>query len=260
MAGRRGRWGWWVGGAAAAVAAGGGALLVMHNRGAGSVGTGGPAPASGVPALLSVGSLSGTPGAVLSATLTFGTPRASQSGGTATYLATDAQSVSLSVVLTDGSANATLSATVSVPAIAAGETALVPMHTTQAIPSTMTSSPIGVAVTASGGATVTGSLPVSASAPAAASFEFTETTLGTSDSTPGGVVVASVTVKNTGGTAATPGFSGGLTVSGSQVAAWQLESSAPSVAAGAEQPVGLKLILPSSLAAGTDPVSLTVTP
>ena len=244
MARRRIGWGWWAGGGAAVAAGAGAAWLALRNRGHGAVTTTAP-----VPVLRAVGSLAGSPGQPVSGTLTFASP---------TPHATAAQSVAVTVTLDDGAGlTASLSATVSVPAIAAGHTALVPLHTTGTIPASWTASPIGVAVTA-GAATVSGSLAFTVATPA--SFEFDEASLGSVSANVGSTVDVSVTVKNTGTEAATPAFSGGISVGGSQVAAWQTTSSVPSVAGGASEPVQLQLALPADLTAATDPVSLTVTP
>ncbi len=239
MARRPGKWGWWLGGGL--VAAAGAGLLILRRPATGSV-------AAAQPVLVGVSSLIGPPGSPLQAPLSFDAPAGA---------ATAATTIPVAFGLSDGSATATLAANAAVPAIpVGGGPVLVHATTGGDVRASFAPGTVGVAATTLG-KTVSGSYSVAAPA---ASFRFAASTLGTLTASATGAVPVQVEVENTGGTAAIPSFSGGVTYGGQQVAAWAPTGTLPLVQAGENATVGLSLTVPDTVPAGSDPATLTVAP
>ena len=101
---------------------------------------------------------------------------------------------------------------------------------------------------------------VKSAAASGAVFAFGESSLGSVTAPAGTAVAVTVPVQNKGSAAGTPSFSGGLSVGGKQIAAWQPSGTVPSIAPGQSASVALQLAVPANLPAATDPVTLTVSP
>lgn len=195
-------------GAIAALAIGGAAAagLIIESRSS-KTAAGQPVPSTLV--LQSVSMPASAPiGQRLTATLTF-----AAKGG-----ATQAQSVSVGVVITQGAAQSDTSAIARVPAIAAGQTAKVQITTAAPLAGFANGQARAVFALANG-SSISGTFQVQASAAAfqivAGSLVFTNTPVPVGQN-----ATATLTVVNTGGTAGTPSV-GGVTYLGStQEGSW----------------------------------------